>query len=250
MRQADFSAADFARLFAEVTTEASPLDDLHRDWLQFAFDLGPYEAAHQEQQRCGSRCERSHCCASPRAFENGAIPNPFFNRIQFNLKKAQSRARRRIRVRRSRPEEPHQSPLPLHRRAAVVDPREQAKQLACNIGADLDHRHPDRSVRSSVPERSSTSRWKMLSSSAAARLKVEADPDWANLLRASSSTQLTGTLRFPRTNRSGSEGNTSRKVAQNVFLDVFTAGGPPAGTSDLAAYLGGDEAHFALWQAI
>ena len=61
-------------------------------------------------------------------------------------------------------------------------------------------------------------------SSAAARLKVEADPDWANLLRASSSTQLTGTSTWA-TNRSGSEGNTSRKVAQNVFLDVFTAGG-------------------------
>ena len=86
--QADFSAADFARLFAEVTTEASPLDDLHIEiGFSSAFDLGPYEAAQQEQQRCGSRCERSHCCASPRAFENGAIPNPFFNRIQFNRRR-------------------------------------------------------------------------------------------------------------------------------------------------------------------
>jgi len=38
-----YQPGDFAKIFAQVTTEATPLDKLHQEWLQFAFDLGVYD---------------------------------------------------------------------------------------------------------------------------------------------------------------------------------------------------------------
>lgn len=72
-----------ASLFAQVTTAAQKLDDLHNEWLTYAFQLGRYsisQLGHGAAARAFS-CVVELC----RNVElDGISPNPFFNQIQFN----------------------------------------------------------------------------------------------------------------------------------------------------------------------
>lgn len=74
-----------AKLFAQVTTSAQKLDDLHNEWLTFAFKLGKYSssngqgAAHQNSMKCVAEL-----CKQP---AYGGITNPFFNQVKFNIHK-------------------------------------------------------------------------------------------------------------------------------------------------------------------
>jgi hypothetical protein len=71
-----------ASLFAQVTTSATQLDELHDEWLTYAFHLGSYNAA-----RPSAASERDafdavvQLCRTP-TFSNQA--NPFLNAVQFN----------------------------------------------------------------------------------------------------------------------------------------------------------------------
>ncbi|WP_330319992.1 hypothetical protein OG927_09770 [Streptomyces clavifer] len=77
-----YSSPLLANLFAQVTTAATKLDELHNEWLTYAFDLGKYSPS------------RNSSDASKRAFETvvelcrtptfRGESNPFFNNVQFN----------------------------------------------------------------------------------------------------------------------------------------------------------------------
>jgi len=71
-----------ASLFAQVTTSATKLDDLHNEWLTYAFDLDSYNPGRAtsgaEQQAFAAVVE---LCRTP-AF--AGLANPFLNAIQFN----------------------------------------------------------------------------------------------------------------------------------------------------------------------
>lgn len=77
-----YSGPLLAKLFAQVTTTAHKLDDLHNEWLTFAFKLGKYSLAlpHGRQQ-CAAMEVVTALCRTP---QFGARSNPFFNRIKFN----------------------------------------------------------------------------------------------------------------------------------------------------------------------
>ena len=71
-----------AEVFAEVTTSATPLGTLHREWLSFAFDLNDYsknepDASHQHR----SMEVVVELCKTP-SFAGSA--NPYFDRLRFN----------------------------------------------------------------------------------------------------------------------------------------------------------------------
>lgn len=71
-----------ASLFAQVTTSATKLDDLHNEWLTYAFELDSYSSA-----RASADAERKafaavvELCRTP-SFAGQA--NPFLNAVQFN----------------------------------------------------------------------------------------------------------------------------------------------------------------------
>lgn len=71
-----------ASLFAQVTTSATKLDELHNEWLTYAFGLGSYASsnvkAHDEQTAFQAVVE---LCRTP-AF--GSQANPFLSAVQFN----------------------------------------------------------------------------------------------------------------------------------------------------------------------
>lgn len=71
-----------ASLFAQVTTSATKLDDLHNEWLTYAFELDSYSASRNsaaaEKQSFAAVVE---LCRTP-VFAGQA--NPFLNAVQFN----------------------------------------------------------------------------------------------------------------------------------------------------------------------
>ncbi len=46
-----YSRAEFASIFAQVTTRAQPLEEPHRTWLEYSFDLGDYEPPRADSRR-------------------------------------------------------------------------------------------------------------------------------------------------------------------------------------------------------
>ena len=77
-----YKATHLAKLFAQVTTTAQKLDDLHNEWLTFAFRLGEYATTAPDGQ---AQIESMKCvaeiCKTP-AF--GTVANPFLNNVRFN----------------------------------------------------------------------------------------------------------------------------------------------------------------------
>ena len=87
----------FAKIFAEVSTEASPLKDLHREWLQYAFRLGIYDPQAsgnigQDSSIHRKAMEATAILCKAQTFDDGALVNPFFNKIQFNPERPASPA--------------------------------------------------------------------------------------------------------------------------------------------------------------
>ena len=73
-----------ASIFAQVTTAAAKLDELHNEWLTYAFDLGRYSNSAHAKSAFACAVE---LCRTP---SWGSLNNPFFNKVQFNDKIAPS----------------------------------------------------------------------------------------------------------------------------------------------------------------
>ncbi|WP_345501333.1 ParB N-terminal domain-containing protein [Pedococcus ginsenosidimutans] len=80
-----YSPAQFAKVFAEVTTYATPLHELHEHWLQYAFKLGAYQDAAggtstsewKAMTTVAMLCEHQNVGPSH-------VTNPFYDKVQFN----------------------------------------------------------------------------------------------------------------------------------------------------------------------
>ncbi len=83
-----YSPQQFARVFAEVTTYATPLVPLHEEWLRFAFKLGLYGSGaagstmHWNSMNCVALL-----CDLQNVGENDDA-NPFHDRVQLNPERA------------------------------------------------------------------------------------------------------------------------------------------------------------------
>ena len=75
-----YDGASLAKIFAQVTTAATQLDTLHKEWLTFAFGLDRY--AHSQPQRSAMETVAT-LCNTP--VVDGS-PNLFLNDIAFNDK--------------------------------------------------------------------------------------------------------------------------------------------------------------------
>lgn len=78
-----FSAAQFAQIFAQVTTEAEDLKAEHREWLSYAFHLNKYDPLPP-----GNAGNRDAFATAVELCRNPSSPSvsakPFFNHIKFN----------------------------------------------------------------------------------------------------------------------------------------------------------------------
>lgn len=78
----------FAKLFAQVTTEAQRLDKLHAEWLTYAFKLGDYALGNVNAEAAVSAMTTViDLCKTP-SFDTK--PNPFLDKVQFNSDPSQA----------------------------------------------------------------------------------------------------------------------------------------------------------------
>ena len=76
-----------AKVFAQVTTEAESLNDLHQEWLTYAFGLRDYDPTRHTTATLhkGAMTAVVELCKNATIL-NSTDPNPFYNRIQFNYR--------------------------------------------------------------------------------------------------------------------------------------------------------------------
>ena len=76
-----YGADKLAQIFAQVTTSATPLGPLHREWLSYAFSLNHYSAMElRSTEQKSSMAAVVSLCKTP-SFDGQ--PNPFHDRIQY-----------------------------------------------------------------------------------------------------------------------------------------------------------------------
>lgn len=73
-----YIAGDLAKIFAQVTTEATPLDDIHQSWMQFVFHLGNYAEGTPDWRAMATTAK---LCSVQKY---GDSTNPFYSKIRFN----------------------------------------------------------------------------------------------------------------------------------------------------------------------
>lgn len=77
-----YTSPGLAKIFAQVTTAAKKLDELHNEWLTYAFELERYSPAKDKEQRTKQAFSTVvELCRTP---EWTGSANPFFNQVQFN----------------------------------------------------------------------------------------------------------------------------------------------------------------------
>lgn len=76
-----YAPKQFAKIFAEVTTLATPLQQVHGEWLQFAFKLGAYSTESTADWKA-MKTVADLCRVQE--FGSPAVTNPFFDKIEFN----------------------------------------------------------------------------------------------------------------------------------------------------------------------
>jgi DGQHR domain-containing protein len=76
-----YSPTDFAKIFAQVTTTATELDSLHKEWMEYAFGMSFY----RDTQRKDSMKTIIELCANSDFTDKGVnYKNPFYDEIIFN----------------------------------------------------------------------------------------------------------------------------------------------------------------------
>jgi hypothetical protein len=89
--QAEYSGSLLAKLFAQVTTSATKLDELHNEWLTFAFRLGAYASISQHHDDHRSAMNSvAELCRTPEL--PAGQTNPFCSQVRFNIHRVVSPA--------------------------------------------------------------------------------------------------------------------------------------------------------------
>jgi hypothetical protein len=245
-----YSPAQFAKVFAEVTTYATPLHELHEHWLQYAFKLGEY------QETAGGSCTPEWNAMTTVALlceKQNVGPNrdanPFYDKIQFNPELNKflaaigggfsytSLTLKEIVLREY-----------FNRPGAGLGPSVVAEQIALSVLS------LSRTVVTPPPESAffgdPAHRQKYLMDAYLVGvltylLQHGVPENWDSVLQAlkfnTSNWDVTGWVQ----STGGNFGNVSQRVANSVFQDMFARTVLPV-TSDVPSWLAGDGAELTL----
>lgn len=76
-----YSPTDFAKIFAQVTTTATTLDKLHKEWMQYAFSMSEYQSTSRRE----AMSTVIEMCANPDFTDKSKnFTNPYHDDIIFN----------------------------------------------------------------------------------------------------------------------------------------------------------------------
>jgi hypothetical protein len=242
--EGNYYPGTLARIFAQVTTAAQPLDSIHQAWMQFAFELGTY--ARNTNDNKALRTVAILCSMGTVAGK----PNPFYSNIQFN---------------------PKIEAKPIHPGGFCYDAEtlkdlikssffkiqggeyeltesDLAKEIAKSVSAlrDIITKNVDGSAFFGSVGEQKYFRDGYLIGVCHYLLNHEAPADWIQVLRQ---------LKFHETDwdvsnwvngTSGRAGNVSKKIASKCFQEIFTSGTLPENVDDLCDYLAGKNAYLKL----
>ena len=243
-----YSADTLAKIFAQVTTSATPLGSLHMEWLSYAFKLNHYSPQDvRSTEQAKAMAAVISLCMKPSL---GGQPNPFYDRIQYNDRLSHPKIQPGGHVyscielkdivagfyysaQKSQPE---------------LEPDDLAKEL-CIARIAL------ASVIRTRPERS------VFFGDDSHHQKIMEDAFWSGVLRylavrgvPTSWKDILRTLHFDSTNWDfswkvslhGRDQSTSKNLAIKIMGDIFSKRQLPSGSSSIADLLRGNGAKFEL----
>ena len=243
-----YTADTLAQIFAQVTTSATPLGPLHREWLSYAFRLNHYsprEFDSTEQMR--SMAAVVSLCKTP-SFDGQ--PNPFHDRIQYI--------------------DGLSSPgiLPGGHVYNCIELKEIVRRCYYSAPKSQPELHPDELAREMCLARTALARVIRTSVDRSVffgdelhHQKIMEDAFWAGVLRylaahgaPRSWRDILRTLHFDRTSWDfswkvslhGRNQSISKTLAITVMEDLFFTRQLPSGSNRIADFLRGNAAQFEL----
>ncbi len=244
-----YSPSVLAKIFAQVTTSAQPLNALHDDWLSFAFRLKSYSSEKVTSAAQVKAMESvAELCRT--SLVDGTKSNGFLNRIQFN---------------------------PLHRPAppnpagfsySCSDLRELLYQFYYNRQPSVPHLAPDalsaqlslahlaltqvirppqdKTVFFGLGDSAQVIMQDALVAGLLQHLLTRGVPaSWVDVYRTLGFHTTIWDFSWKRSLH-GNAGNLSKQLALNLFTKIFHDGVLPSGVTNLADYMKGDSAEFSL----
>jgi DGQHR domain-containing protein len=231
-----------AGLFAQVTTSATKLDELHNEWLTFAFGLDSYVSSKPKASEYHKAFEAvATLCREP-SYQNSA--NPFYNAIAFNqhqlatpthggfVYKCTTLKDLLFRYYYNQPAvAPHMAPEAL---AGQLSLAYSALYAVVGSQADTVFFGPKAKQQEIIQDA-------YFIGVCARLLKSGVPADWRAVLLGLKFDQTIWDFSWVRS-LSGPANTASKKIAIDVLSDALTSGNLPGGSSNLADHLKGNGA--------
>lgn len=248
-----YTPETLAKLFAQVTTAAERLSELHNEWLTYAFRLREYAAGAEQEEHLRSMEAAVHLCRI-QTLPGSRSANPFLNCVRFNPFPEGGTVRPRgggfaydcIELKQLIHAEYYHR---LEQRPPLA-PAEVAEQLAEAYLALQRCVAGDQSHTVFFGESDSGGHKAMQDGFFAGvlgHLVVHGIPDsWDNILRRLHFHATPWDFRDWVDSMEGAAGNTSRKIAMAVLRETLSEGQLPEGNPNLSDYLQGNTAHLII----
>jgi hypothetical protein len=239
---ASYTGSDFASLFAQVTTTAKKLDELHNAWLTFAYGLDEYASSFPDhQQHRDAMAAVAELCQL--ATLGDGQPNPFHNTVRFNPERPIAKdatflygCRDLKELFRKHYFDEITTPLPPAKFADQVGRALRALRAVVRAPQD-------RSVFFGTAEWSQVSMQDAFLIGVMTYLRENGVPDdWSSVLKHLEFHKTDWEFKSWVTTLSGKAGTDSRTVAQRTFARAFRDNELPEG-QNIADYLRGNRAH-------
>lgn len=245
-----YAPKQFAKIFAEVTTLATPLHQVHNEWLQFAFKLDAYSskttADWLSMKAVADLCRTQE-------FGDPATTNPFFDRIEFNPVRGGGPAidngfqfnciELKDLIRSQYYGQPSAG-------SALLEPPQLAEQLALALVALAQSDTTTRKRSAFFGESKARQKYmeEAFVTGVLAFLGTRGLPPdgWKKLLSELAFTSANWDFTGWVVTTGGNTGTLSKKVANNTFIDIFSRGSLPHGVDDIPTYLRGDSARLSF----
>lgn len=244
-----YAVSRLAEIFAQVTTTAASLDQLHNEWMSYAFQLGKYSSLASEHAANQRAMETTALMCKIPDLDKNKTANPFRDQIKFNPKNAPASFpngfaydcvdMQKLLYR------AYFSATPLTK-VDRLSPKDLARQIgfayiALRDSVEAPH---DQTVFFGDREHAQRIMQDAFIVGVCTRLLQDPNPiDWPELLQS---------LRFNTSNWnfkpwvvsvSGGDQTTSKKIAEKVFRSHFRTG-TLTGQADIVDILRGDNAKF------
>jgi hypothetical protein len=242
-----YTSPGLAKIFAQVTTAAKKLDELHNEWLTYAFELERYAVQRpNSQQTKQAFATVVELCRTP---EWNGVANPFFNQVQFNETVSVSPSLGGFSFRCNVLSDlllrsyylvsaaiPHRTPAEVAQELARA--YQALHQMVLNPAASVFFGASEKQQQTIMQEA-------FFVGVLARMLLHGSTADYATLFQGLNFHQTN--WEFSWTKSLGAQQNAaSKKIARRVFDDALSTGALPTGSSNLADHLRGNGAAVTL----